>query len=458
MPVNRSIAISLLVVVFAIGAAAQQVPVVGAQGATLDRLVDSPTLVTVVLEVEGPDGDVRTAEHANVRITDVHENGITVTTQKNEPIPYLYENIKEIQVQGGKVQEREFDLSKTRVLRAEEQDVVDQALDRAKSIFQTANDNQDRKMRAATLLAVAGQQEAEDYLNNLLETNSIEAQIKAAVQVYLSGGSIPVGLIQAAFDSSIRSVRRDGIFLAGIANYEPAIPLLKEMLPVRSEEFAAPAARALARMGVREVIPQLINMVESPNQQKGEAAVWALAQLGNGEIGEQLAMRLENADGLARFRIIKLLFQLGTEEGEARLKDVFQNVVTQKLGAARMLARDGYWDATVYLREQIEERTSQDPESQIRLARTAAALLESGDPSARAVFQRILRGDQPEPKIEVAELILQIGNPRLLPLLQSSIVGQNPDVALKACTAAVALAEPEFRERSLKLQTATEDE
>ena len=77
-------------------------------------------------------------------------------------------------------------------------------------------------------------------------------------------------------------------------------------------------------------------------------------------------------------------------------------------------------------------------------------LLASGDPSAMAVFQELLRSDKEAVTSLVFSLMTELGQPRLITLLQPSIENSNPAYALDACKAVISLALPSFRTRLLE--------
>ena len=82
-------------------------------------------------------------------------------------------------------------------------------------------------------------------------------------------------------------------------------------------------------------------------------------------------------------------------------------------------------------------------------ARNAQALLKGGDPSAMAVFQELLRSDDPAITNLVFRLMAELGEARMITLLQPSIENVDKEFAVDACKAVVALALPDFRERLL---------
>ena len=219
------------------------------------------------------------------------------------------------------------------------------------------------------------------------------------------------------------------------------------MLNDRSAQFAAPAAIALARLGNREIIPQLFSSLGSNSDEKFRAGVDALIILGGNDVIETAKYRLSEVDGLERYRLIYVLFKLGDEVGRKEAIRVFNEELTIKPQAALLLAADKHWEATQYLQDRLKRREDATPENLDFRARNAAAIMAGGDPSAVYVFQEMLRGDDPVSKIQVLRLIGDSGDRSLLKLIQSSISNVDPNIAKEACNAAMAVANPGYRQR-----------
>ena len=67
-----------------------------------------------------------------------------------------------------------------------------------------------------------------------------------------------------------------------------------------------------------------------------------------------------------------------------------------------------------------------------------------------AVFQELLRSDDTTITNLVFELMTDLGQPRMITLLQPSIENVNNEFAINACKTVISLALPEFRERILQ--------
>ncbi len=440
-------------------AGAAGVPVTGAAGVSLSDIVNTPTMVTVVLKVKG-------AKDANLRIIEVHPTEFTVLTEANERFTYLNEDVQEIQVQGGKVEKEKITLPKHGALRAEDQKVLDRVWVRVKEIYAASNENQDRKIRAATLLALHGDQEAIKYLKDLLASNELQVRLDAATSLFYVGEKPAEALLREGLESGNRAVRTKSARLSGLTNYRDAIPVLTSMLQDRAGELSGPAARALAYLGDREIIPRLISMLGESNELKHDAAVFALVQLGGDDIIEQMKLRLKDADTQERYRIGIVLHDLKDPMGAKLLKEILDTVPTLKPDVALILARENEWDATQYLRQRLARREDPTEPNLLYRAQNAASMLMSDDPSALTVFQSLLRIDKSEIKVDnnskvkpedvlqrlknlVFKLAIQLNDRRMLSVIQPSIENVDAQVALEASVSSVALAFPEFRERYL---------
>lgn len=419
-----------------------QVKVSGAPGATLSKLSGTPTLVTVVLKGSG-------AEDPNLQIIETHKSGIVVLTTKGEPIPYLFDSIAEIRVQGGKIEERVVQLN-TDVLPAAEQEIVDRALARALELFQAPNIVQESNMILAAILSLAEHEDADTYLAERVETNDIEVRLEANTAQYLSGGEISERLVRLGLESGARKVRGDAARLAGLGNLTATAPTLSAMMQDRTPEVSEPAMKALGRMDQRDAIPYLVSMIGSRSGDKGDAAAWALGQLGGKNLIAQLKLRLSTAEGVERFRIARVLYQLDDPMGRKLLVEIMRDVPTLQHEVALILGREeGDWDAKEILRARLQKREDVNDRNLVNRARTAGALVAGGDPQAKAVLQELLRGESAAARNEVFRQLTLIGGHRLLTLIRSSIENADPEIAILACRTAVSIGYPTYRTRLL---------
>ena len=420
------------------------IPVTGPEAPTsLADIVGTPTMITVVLKDSG-------ARDPNLKLLEVRQDRIMVIAPNGDIIPYMADSVEKIEVQGGTVEQKRSSRLDTQMLRPEHLRVVERAWMRVREIYAASADNQALKIQAATLLSMDNDAEAHNYLRQLAESNDIETQLTASGALFLVGDAVSETLINQGLDSGNRNARVKAASLAGLTGYEAGIPLLRVLFQDRAVQLSTPAARALARLGVRDIVPDLISMIFELHEEKGKAAIFALTMLANEEVVEQLKFRLLEAEGVARFRLVEVLFTINDPVGVQELKDIFNNYPTLTPDVALILATHGDWEATQYLRNRLARR--EDPtEANLRYrARNAAALLQGGDPSAMAVFQELLRSDDTTITNLVFELMTDLGQPRMITLLQPSIENVNNEFAINACKTVISLALPEFRERILQ--------
>ncbi len=441
---NKNFFIALAIAAAAFqGTALAEIPIVGTEESiSLADIVGTPTLITVILKDSG-------ARDKNLRLAEVREDRIIVLTEKGDVIPYLNDTVEAVEVQGGAVEVRRLPQMDSQVLRAEHQRVVDRAWARIREIYDGSADDQKLRIRAATLLTVANDADAHNYLRQLAESNDIMTQLEAAGALFVGGDSVSETLLRQGLDSGNRNARAMAAGIAGLTGYKESEPYLRALFQDRAVQLSAPAARAMARLGIRDIVPRLITMIHELHEEKGEAAIFALTLLADDDVIEQIKFRLLEADGNVRFRLVRVLHGLHDPMGKEELKYIFKNYPTLTPEVALLLAKEGDWDATQYLRNRLTRR--EDPtEPNLRFrARNAKALLEGGDASAMAVFQELLRSDNTEIIRFVFGLMTELGNPRLITLLQPSIENVDKSFSLGACEAVIALALPQFKDRLL---------
>lgn len=444
---KRSLFLCTVVVfagLFSLTAISAPVPITGtSQSVSLSDLVGTRTMLTVVLK----DGD---AKDSNLKLAEVRDDRLVFLSTTGEIVPYLLDSIASIEVQDGVVQQRRAPDLESQVLRAEHQRIVDRAWSRIKDIFQKSDDNQPLKMEAAMLLAMSGEENAHEYLRQLAGSNDLVLQLQAAGMLYLIGDVVPENLIRQGLESGKRDARIMAASLSGLAGYKDAVPTLRPLFMDRSVQYSAPAARALARLDDHTILDRLQAMLFELQQEKGEAAIFALTKLQDASVIEGLKFRLLEADGSNRLRIARVLFNLGDPTGIDELQHIFKTYPTLMPEVALMLAANGYWDAIQFLQTRLARREDPTESNLAFRARNAQALLASGDPSAMAVFQELLRSDKEAVTSLVFSLMTELGQPRLITLLQPSIENSNPAYALDACKAVISLALPSFRTRLLE--------
>lgn len=421
-------------------AATAQVPVTGAN-ATLQDIVGTSTLITVVLRDRG-------SMDRNCQLVDIGPNYISVINEQGQRFPYLFRDIAEIRVQGGRVEQDRYDPDASRTLTEEEAAAANRALSRAREIFDRATENQSVRMDAAALLVLHENPEARTYLEGLASSNDLETSLEALIRLYVAGESLAGReRIQTALESGNRTVKRLGITLAGLTGDTAFIPQIRPSAEDRMAEISAPAVRALARLGDRQVIPTLYEMIGSLNTERGEAAVDALVMLGGDDIVQRLESRFENAVRIERQRILEVLYRLGAEDGERRMIEQMQTVPTLARRTGIVLASEGNFYARSFLSDRLNQRFDRDQRTLMCRAEMAAAVLRGGDRKSIAVLQDLLRMDDPTVREQVLRYIAEMGRRVTLPVIEPSMQSNDLRIAVRACEAVFGATNNEFRQR-----------
>jgi hypothetical protein len=164
-------------------------------------------------------------------------------------------------------------------------------------------------------------------------------------------------------------------------------------------------------------------------------------------------VKYKTAAGETRLRIAEVLYALGDPTGRDVLtKDLLPNPTLGEQ-AALFLAREGQFDAQQLLRSRLAQPASDLIEKLKYRADATGALIVGGDLGVVSELQVLLRSDKPDLIKHVCLVITKIGRRQLLPITQPTIEASKSDVALAACTAAIAIANPnDFRERLLKTE------
>lgn len=448
----RTMVLAVVLVFAAVAAVGDDAPpVVDGGGATLKSLADGSKLVTVVLKEKG-------IQDQNLRIVGVGPNYISVKLPNGEQTSYRFSSIQEVRVQEGEVKAKEFSLDELRTLRAEEQKVVDRALDRAREFFEAPNTDQAVKIRAAMLLALNGRKDAEDYLRQLAVSNDIATELDATLSLYLAGAKdIGGALIAEGLDSGNRDTKAKAALLAGILGDQSVVPVLVKMVGDRASDISAPAAKALGRLGYRDVVPRLIEMAAQSSEQSAAAAVFGLARLGGPDVINAVKAAIQKADPKEqryRYRLALVLYRLGDATGKKLLMQEMMGIPSLTRETAIELAKGRVYDGTQYLTDFLKGRYNDTPEEILLRARAAAALVEGGDVLAVSHLQTLLRTDKKEEvRIKIYPLIAELGKRKLIPLTSPGIESNNASLSIEACCAAVAMAKAPFRERLVEIHS-----
>jgi len=419
-------------------------PQAGAAGGgvqqTLAKAAGTGNLVTVVLKENQ-------LKDANLRVQQVFSDHFRAVDESGTPVIYKFDSIAQVQVQAGAVEKKVFTLPTEVGLSADEQAILESAKTKAAQIFNEKNTDQDLKIRMAAFLAVFGDKGSVEYLVKLAAANDIAIQLHAAQGLFLAGESVPKELIQSGLKSGNRALRATAACLAGCTGLKD--PALNTMLQDRIAELAAPAARALARLGDRAILPNLLVMLDAANAERNDAAVFALTTLGGPDIIEQMKTLLAQPAATEPYkeRAARVLYDLGDPAGQNYFQAALRASTAQSLTAALLLAEKGEWNAVEYLNGRLQRREDPSECNLIARVRMAASLVKGGDLSASVTLQDLLREDNPLVIRAVYNAIALSGDRRYLPILKLYIDSTKTAISEQACFTAGALARGDFRGR-----------
>jgi HEAT repeat protein len=439
------ITIMLFTGMMALGAAGQ-VQLQGGNGASLKDIAGTPTLVTVVIKSTG-------AEDPNLQVVDVGPNYFSAVTSGGERVTYPFSAVAQVRVQGGKVEKSTFQVSETRSLSEDELRVKERAIARAGELFDSSSNNQELKMHAAALLAATGNETALHYLKQLATSNDLQTALGAGFRLFLADDKQSVGpAIMLGLSSGNRRTRANAAYLAGLIQYRGSEGALIMMLRDRSADLAAPAMIASARLGNRDGLPTILGTIDDLNQSKSEAAVYALSKLGGQDVVEQMLLLLRDSRGNTRYRIARVLHELGNMQGTRVLREEMLNTPTLQRETALLLARGDDEEAHQLLRASLGERFDPTPEAYAYRGMASAALMQSGDLSRLSVFQDMLREDSPAIQVVACRVMATMGNRVLITIVQPALESPNPLVAIEGAYAVTAIIDPVFRQRLAELR------
>ncbi|HOE65949.1 MAG TPA: hypothetical protein PLO62_05435 [Candidatus Hydrogenedentes bacterium] len=419
----------------------QMPPVTGGAAASLADLIGKDTLVTVVLKERG-------VEDPNLRVVGVESDYFSVLNADGERNSYRLGAVQEVRIQGGAVESKKFVLDEGRALSAEQKQAVIRSRERAAEIFQASSEKQEVKMEAAVLMALGGDKAATDYLKQLVQSNDSGTALQAVLRLYLAGDPDPgQAVVLSALSSGNRRVKSMAADVCGLLRIGAVEYDLMIMFKDRSDEYVAPATRALARIDVRGIVPTALERLSDLNANKAEASIFALSTMGGDDIKAQLKTLLNSADQMTRFRIARVLYALDDPMGESLLQNEILGVPSLELEAALILARDGNVRAARVLRDRLQQRFNPDEPTLLLRSKMAIALVKGGDRAMISTLQGLLRSNIAAVEQDVCQRIAPLGMRTLLTILQPSIESSNPMVALAACQACAATGDSNFRER-----------
>lgn len=457
------IRLSVCCVFLLVGTVWGQPRVVGGEGKTVRDLAGTETYVTLVLELDG-----RLVRDVNLRIIDVSNEFVSVLLQNGERTSYLLKDVREVRVQDAPIARSRPSPSPGGALGAEDYDVLGRALQRVFEIFTHTNDNQLVKMRAAAVIASAPgdyQNDALNYLRGLSQVNDIATAVEASLFLYQIGDGPRVEIAAAGMGSGVRKTRASAVKLAGLLGDASLTVQVRELLTDPTIEVSPEAIKAAARLGDRAALERIVRSIQALNDVKNEAAVYALIRLGGPDVVDALRPMLETSRGMEWFRVLRVLYALNDPVGRRIMRERAFTDVAFRTEAAILLSRDGDWDATIHLRDELDRAREPSRENLFLKARIAATLFLGGHAPAKTTLQELLqtspdqvfsrtRTDKAYKDDTVAELqtlvcnlIAQMARRNLMSLLPPVIQSANPEVALAACEAAVAIADPAYAKR-----------
>lgn len=461
------VALMLCAWLLACSVSSAQVKIVGGDGATLEDLMREKTFVTVVLKDP-------TARQWNLRITGIYEETITFITSESLNAPYPLSKVQEIRVQEGRMSRIRTRASKNALTDVEAK-VVQRAAERALEIFDRSKGDQQIRMSAALVLSVSLHEKKEDalkYLQELAAGNDVPTAMAATTFLFLAGLPPDPMVIRAGFESGSRQAKASAARLTGLTNNKTYLPEVRTMLQDSTIEIFPAAAKAIGRMEVRSDLPELYDALMALTEAKGEAAVFALSQMGGEEVHQKMLDMLETTRGVEWFRVLRVLFALDDPRAKQIMKEVALLQPAYRREAGLRITASGDWDGKVFLREYLKKAEDPNMENLIYRARVATTLFMAGDLLAKSHLQRLVNTKPSEVyakgrtsdntykkraaiavQLKTLSLIAGTGSRDLLTLLEGPVESAEAQVAIAACTAAMAIGNPEFglRLRDIRL-------
>ena len=437
-----------------------QVTIVDGDGMTLEDLLREQTLITIVLK-DPPARDI------NNRVNGIFENTINFMTLDNEAITYTRSRIRELRVQDSRIVPHRSRATDS-ALSEDELIVFHRATERALEIFKNSR-NQEIRMSAALVIAASDHESkggALGYLQELAAGNDVPTAMDATLLLYLAGIPPSPDVLQEGFGSGDRRARATAALLTGLTNNKTFLPEVRTMLHDPTVQLFPAAAAAIGRMNERSGLSELYEAMRALTDAKGEAAVFALSRMGGDDVHEKMLEMLEKTEGLEWFRVLRVLYALGDESAKTLMLEEALRQPAYWRTAGLLLAADGIWEGRLFLRTHLEKAEDQNLENLIYKARVASTLFLMGDFQQKILLQELVnmpleqiyargRTSDTEFKRQIAVIvqinaindIARIGSPDLLSLRVGPIESNDPKVAITACTAAMAIGNPEFGRR-----------
>lgn len=449
-------------------AANAQVPVLDGSGESLQDLVGSGKLVTVVLTEK-----FQFARDRNLKVISVNESEGTLTLERagGGIIPYKLSDIRELRVQAGTLTTKNYKRREGGSLTSGQEDIVNRAETRARKLFESARDDQAMRMEVASLLGARGDRDALAYLESLSRTDDIGVSISASNSLYYAGQKPDKDLIFRGLASGQRAVRTQAAKLAGRTRDPQFRKKVRELLDDASVDDFAKIAAASSLLQDPEAVPILTKALESLHQSKINGALNSLSRMGGKEVESAMLDLVERSEDPVRVRALLVLYRVGdpdTTKKEAAdiLRNEYMDSAVYGEWAALALAPSGDWGAQERLRAFYHAPHDNNFDNLGQRAAFAAALFEGGYGQAKSMLRDLLntredtiyakgqtkneyfkQGTVAATKDIVCMYIAKNGSRSLLSLLDAPMQDSNPFIAFSACKAAVAISDAEYRSR-----------
>lgn len=469
----RSLFLRGMVCALAFGALAQAPPTTP-DGRTLAQVAAQDALITVVITTPGG-----LEEDPNLRITRIYNDSFATVDLEGDPATYLFEEVFQVRVQDGLVEERALELKTA--LSDEQQEILLRALERAQQILNNPQLEQAMRIRAAGLLVAAETPEAINaraLLLSITRAEDIEAALEAATWLHLAGDpalvpgtpfpadalqsnqpnpSAPTTederrplvphLLERGLDHGSREVRARAAMLTGLVGAKSLITELERQMNDRIAELAVPAAKAMANLAQTSAIPRLLDLVMERTESKGEAAIYGLQRLGDAQTAEKVKRLVPAARGMTELRLARVLFALGDPMGREMLEEIVREMPTVADQAALALAREKVRLGIQVLESRLERRENPTVDNLRFRAKAAATLYQSGDPTQLGRLADLLRSEEPEVIDQACEEVTAMGKTGMMNLLTTTLESGDPRIVLHGACTVMALADRSFRER-----------
>ncbi len=454
--------ISLMLAQIFASVASAQLKVVGPAGTTLEDLVGSENLVTIILKDSY-------ARDTNLHLTDIGDSLITLENEGGTRIVYRQDVIREVRVQSGRVQATSGKTIFRDPAERNEQAILEKAIKRTQRLFARAGDDHNLRMRAASVAGATGSEEALSYLRDLSTSSNMDAVAQSSKWLYYAGGEPDISVLKEALHSTNRSARPQAALVAGLMGAQELNDEVVEQLRDPSADVFTNTVHGAGLLGDERSIVHMVRAITATDEVKGNATVMALSNLGGEEVLREMRTTLKTSKGLEWFRAVQVLYSLGDLQGQELMRtDGFTKPVFQ-LRASLYLAKDDYWDANVFLRNYLRDSEDNSPEGLIFKAEAASVLLSKGYVQAKTHLRELL-GLEPaavyirganrnqvaklaavsEVQSKTCELIGIYGDRSALSLLEPSLDSTDPIVAITAAQSIVAIMTPGYRERLLR--------